>query len=297
MTEQGPFRPNSDGTLSLNEYTWNKVSNMVFFESPVGVGFSYTDDKTLDYMNMGDTQTAIDNYNLIQAFLVRFPHFINSSLYLTSESYGGHYIPTLAQLIVDSNESGNNQILNFKGFAIGNPYTDVYSSTPSMVDTYWGHQLISQPTYETYLQACGDKPKSVNIYDHSCRRALIDVINSIGTLNRYALDYPVCTTGRAQRIWFFNSQFSFLSQKERNEIRLPSVESYEPCEDDYTSTYLNRDDVKTAIHVNTTLKWRECSDAIFVTYNSTDSRNVSTAPIYNYLIDGGYGLDILIYSG
>ena len=28
MTEQGPFRPNADGSLSLNEYAWNKVANM-----------------------------------------------------------------------------------------------------------------------------------------------------------------------------------------------------------------------------------------------------------------------------
>jgi carboxypeptidase C (cathepsin A) len=38
MTEQGPLRPNEDLTLSLNEYAWNKVSNMVFIESPCGVG-------------------------------------------------------------------------------------------------------------------------------------------------------------------------------------------------------------------------------------------------------------------
>lgn len=33
-----------------------------------------------------------------------------------------------------------------------------------------------------------------------------------------------------------------------------------------------------------------------VIYDSNDE-DVSTAPIYNYLIDGNYGLDILIYSG
>jgi len=73
MTEQGPFRPNADNTLSFNKYAWNTISNMVYIESPVGVGFSYSDDK--NDLTTGDAQTALDNYNTIQAFLDRFPGF------------------------------------------------------------------------------------------------------------------------------------------------------------------------------------------------------------------------------
>eukprot|EP01031_Cornospumella_fuschlensis_P045613 gene45613-55824_t len=73
MTEQGPFRPNADLTLKMNEYAWNQVANMVFIESPAGVGFSYPDNK--DDLQTGDAQTALDNYNLIQAFLTRFPEY------------------------------------------------------------------------------------------------------------------------------------------------------------------------------------------------------------------------------
>lgn len=63
---------------------------MVFIESPVGVGFSYADK--LSDLTTGDAQTAVDNYNLIQAFLVRFPQLSKNSLYITSESYGDKYI-------------------------------------------------------------------------------------------------------------------------------------------------------------------------------------------------------------
>ena len=59
---------------------------MVFIESPAGVGFSYSDDKA-DLTN-GDAQTAIDNYNLIQAFMNRFPDFRSNDLFISSESYG-----------------------------------------------------------------------------------------------------------------------------------------------------------------------------------------------------------------
>jgi len=130
FTEQGPFRPNSDMTLSFNNYAWNKVANMVFVEIPCGVGFSHS-SVPKDYQT-GDAQTAQDNYELIQEFLVRFPEYTGNSLYISSESYGGHYLPTWAKHIVQQNtilqktnitENSYPKILNFKGFAVGNPYT------------------------------------------------------------------------------------------------------------------------------------------------------------------------------
>ena len=63
LTEQGPFRPDIDGNLQMNEWRWNKIANMVFLEQPVGVGFSYSDN-TDDY-RIGDAQAAQDNLETI----------------------------------------------------------------------------------------------------------------------------------------------------------------------------------------------------------------------------------------
>jgi carboxypeptidase C (cathepsin A) len=72
----------------------------------------------------------------------------------SSESYGGHYIPTLAKQIVDMNTAGASPKLNFQGFAVGNPYTDTYSGTGAMIDTLWGHQLVSKLDYDAFTAAC-----------------------------------------------------------------------------------------------------------------------------------------------
>ena len=193
MTEQGPFRPNRDGTLSFNKYAWNEVANMVFIESPVSVGFSYSDDKR-DYTT-GDGQTAIDNYQTIQAFMQKFPEFLHNDLYITSESYGGHYLPTLAKTIVDQNamKPSLNPILNFKGFAVGNPYTNLYSGTPAMIDTFWGHQLISKPLYDEYLVECAPTASTSSVMSSECDKVFDKIFAAFGNINVYALDFPVCT--------------------------------------------------------------------------------------------------------
>lgn len=205
-------------------------------------------------------------------------------------------MPTLAKKIVDENTTGKNAVLNFKGLAVGNPYTDVYSGTPAMIDTYWGHQLIPKPTYDSYQKDCIN---SVRPNVKECATLEVSMLNGIGNLNSYALDYPVCTTssaskkGRAQRYWFLKHMHA--ESVDVNGRKLMGLEDeYEPCEDDYSSTYLNLNSVKLALHVKSSIKWSSCSNTL--NYNSSDM-DVSTVPIFNYLIDGGYKLNILVYSG
>jgi carboxypeptidase C (cathepsin A) len=42
FTEQGPFRVHENGLdLALNPYAWNQKANVLFLESPAGVGKNY----------------------------------------------------------------------------------------------------------------------------------------------------------------------------------------------------------------------------------------------------------------
>ena len=245
MTEQGPFRPDADGNIKPNAYAWNQIANMVFLEQPVGVGFSYLNVK--DDYRIGDKQAAQDNLATILAFFDKFPHFNHTELYITSESYGGHYMPTWADAIInynDAQEFPQNRI-NFKGFAVGNPYTDYYSGVGAQMETYWGKQLLPKPLWDNYIaNGCTDPVQLFN--NSACSLLLLDFNKKIGNLNPYALDYPVCLTSQQRTI----HQFLFEDLSD-----LP----YEPCEDNYATSYLNQMDVKTAIHVKTDIAWEECS--------------------------------------
>ena len=111
FTENGPFKVSNDGkTVSLYEYSWNKLANVLYLESPVGVGFSYTTKSGTFISN--DNNTAHMNYLAVEDFFSKFPQFANHSFYITGESYGGIYVPTLAKEFYD-----NKSKINLKGKA------------------------------------------------------------------------------------------------------------------------------------------------------------------------------------
>lgn len=91
-----------------------------------------------------------------------------------------------------------------------------------------------------------------------------------------------------------------LPKEAQQALGLPSdPEDYEPCSDNYATTYLNRADVKEAIHANPDITWAECSSKTSygtLVYNYSWSA-VPMEPYYQYLIDGGYDLKIMVLSG
>lgn len=84
--EHGPFRPGIDGSLMKNKYSWNLESNMLYVDSPIGVGFLYSNTSS-DNINWDDTATAKENLQFILNWFKKFPQYRNSDVYLTGESY------------------------------------------------------------------------------------------------------------------------------------------------------------------------------------------------------------------
>lgn len=98
-TEHGPWRleRTSDGNIRPTPYmySWNRRANVLYVEMPTGVGFSQSTD-VAHYVNITDDRAASDTYAFLRNFYKLFPNFRSNPLYLTGESYGGHYIPMLA---------------------------------------------------------------------------------------------------------------------------------------------------------------------------------------------------------
>ncbi|XP_071690091.1 serine carboxypeptidase-like 40 [Rutidosis leptorrhynchoides] len=247
MQELGPFRVNSDGkTLYRNKFAWNRAANVLFLESPAGVGFSYS-NKSSDYKNGGDKSTAADNYVFLLNWLERFPEYKEREFYLAGESYGGHYVPQLAQTILYHNFIANKTLINLKGILIGNAVINDETDTRGMYDYFGSHAIISDETASAIRKSCNFSPNAVSQTD-TCINATNDANYNINAVDIYNIYAPLCHDGN-------------LTTKPKK----TSWQNIDPCSDFYTYAYMNRLDVQEAIHANVTKldhDWEPCSEVL-----------------------------------
>ncbi|KAI8027657.1 Serine carboxypeptidase-like 40 [Camellia lanceoleosa] len=245
MQELGPFRVHSDGkTLYTNRFAWNKAANVLFLESPTGVGFSYS-NTTSDYVNEGDKRTASDNYVFLLNWLERFPEYKTRDLYIAGESYAGHYVPQLAHSILHYSKGPNNTFTNLKGIIIGNALINDETDTKGMFDYFASHALISDQTSYKIQKYCNFSPNATT-QSNECYTAAAEFVNEIGNIDIYNIYAPLCTS--------FN--ITPFPKKATN---------FDPCSDYYVYAYLNRADVQEALHANVTklsYDWEPCSQVI-----------------------------------
>ena len=62
------------------EHTWSKVANIIYLDSPAGVGLSYS-DTARDYVT-NDTATAADANIFLRRFFEEYPEFLQNELYI-----------------------------------------------------------------------------------------------------------------------------------------------------------------------------------------------------------------------
>ncbi|KHN30516.1 Serine carboxypeptidase-like 40 [Glycine soja] len=253
--ELGPFRVNSDGkTLFHNKYAWNEVANVLFLESPAGVGFSYS-NTTSDYDRSGDKSTAKDAYVFLINWLERFPEYKTRKFYITGESYAGHYVPQLAYTILVNNKFSQ-QSINLKGIAIGNALIDDVTTIKGIFDYFWTHALNSDQTHHLIKKYCDFTSENISA---ACINATISSILEKGSIDSSNIYAPLC----------YDSSLKNGSTG--------SVYDFDPCSAYYVEAYLNRPEVQKALHAKPT-NWTHCSG-----FDWKDSPT-TILPIIEYLI-------------
>ncbi|KAJ7295658.1 hypothetical protein O6H91_13G054800 [Diphasiastrum complanatum] len=190
--EHGPFNfiPGNGSkampTLVENPYTWAKAANMLYVDSPAGVGFSYSNN-TNDY-HTGDSKTASDAHVFLLKWFEDYSEFLSNPLYISGESYAGVYVPTLAHDVVNGIEFGIKPILNFKGYAIGNGATDIEFDGNAIVPFAYGMGLIPIDVYQDTEHAC--KGNYWNATTSDCQSKLDIIYQDLQGLNIYNILEP-----------------------------------------------------------------------------------------------------------
>ncbi|ONI29842.1 hypothetical protein PRUPE_1G217200 [Prunus persica] len=139
----------------------NGEANMLYLETPIGVGFSYSTD-TSSYEAVNDHIT-------------------------------GHYVPQLAELMLQYKEYQ----FNLKGIALGNPVLEYTTDFNSRAEFFWSHGLISDSTYKMFTSVCNYSRYVSEYYRGSvspiCSRVMSQVSRETSKfVDKYDVTLDVC---------------------------------------------------------------------------------------------------------
>ncbi|PHT50479.1 Serine carboxypeptidase-like 41 [Capsicum baccatum] len=286
FTELGPFFPTGDGRgLRRNSKSWNKASNLLFVESPAGVGWSYSNTSS-DY-NTGDAKTTMDMHIFMMEWVKKFPAFKSRELYLTGESYAGHYIPQLAIALLDHNEHSKEYKFNIKGIAIGNPLLRLDRDVPATYEYFWSHGMISDEVGLTIMSQCDfddytfGSPHNVS---QKCNNAISEANTIVGEyINNYDVILDMCYPSIVEQ------ELRLKKMATKVSVGVDVCMSYE------RRFYFNLPEVQKALHANRTNlpdSWSMCSHVL--NYSDTDG-NINILPLLKRIIENH--IPVWIFSG
>lgn len=146
MQENGPMAINDgEDFIIANSETWNKKANVLWIESPAGVGWSIAGtDADLDTNDVIQSQDAL---KALYSWYAKFPEFGSNNLFVSGESYAGIYVPYLSYQIYQNNlqAAWNKDLMDIPlaGFMVGNGATNWdYDVHPSFAATVANFNIV-----------------------------------------------------------------------------------------------------------------------------------------------------------
>jgi cathepsin A (carboxypeptidase C) len=314
FAENGPFRVLPSGrSVTYDPYSWNSVANVLYVDTPAGVGFSYSDDH--DYRT-NDDESLKFNYEALKDFFKKYPQFAENEFYLTGEGFAAVYLSLLAAEMLNDQSSQ----INLKGLAIGNGFFDVKTLSQNRPFYAHYHGVIDTPTFnELKAQCCsknGNKcafpivlanstiiPLSPN---RSCYKQFRKSLHAFMTtgINAYKL-YDLCPKYNSSnkkpiddlQAKIFDAILDNEGISDRKKIKdSEDVQQTHECVSNGFSEYLRYPEVRKALHVSPkSMAWNVTSDSVHRSYiqkyynlgkvfKEINRRNLKTI-IYNGDID------------
>ncbi|RYP45861.1 hypothetical protein DL768_007857 [Monosporascus sp. mg162] len=276
LQENGPFLWQY-GTFKPvpNPWAWNRLTNVVWVEQPVGTGFS-----------RGNV-TATSEEDVAKQFLGFWKNFVETfsmqeyAVYIAGESYAGMYCPYIASAMLDEADT---TYYNVSGMLIydpvlGNDIVQAATTTVPFVD-YHRNLMTFNHSFTAYLheqhEFCGFADYNAQYltypppgpqpsdYDSTvsaeCAGLWGMVINEMFSVNPCFNVYQVAAT--CPLLW--------------DVLGFPGSFGYVP---EGAEVYFDRPEVKRAIHASESTRWEECASRdVFV-----GGRDASDPPTWRVL--------------
>lgn len=147
--ELGPYYLTEDLTLEPRTVgNWNKEFNLLFLDQPIGTGYSTAGSDSAYATSQDDVST--DLYVFLQRWLDENKQYASVPLFITGESYAGHYIPAFSAKILTENANialTGNRFINLEGVAIGDGLTDPCSQVEAGPRAAFDFGLVSPKVF------------------------------------------------------------------------------------------------------------------------------------------------------
>lgn len=250
FTENGPFELNEDKNgqfqISSRSITWNEKAHMLFLDQPVGTGYAFTKDGR--YMT-SDKEAASQVLFALVEFYNKHPKLLQNPLFIAGESYGGHWVPSVAQAILNNNANKSKTAIHLRGIMVGDPLIDAYVQVKAYPDYALQTDLIPLNRYnmiKKMADACVD---------------LIDAGNYTAATNAWnKVQYEIVDESMRQP---YDIQFSSLNGDD------PDM--------DMVQAFLNSTVVKAEIGIPGDVQYEMCSSDAYYAMLDAFTRSVSPA--------------------
>ncbi|KAJ1275654.1 hypothetical protein BS78_05G152100 [Paspalum vaginatum] len=175
--------------LEYNPYSWTKAASILFVDSPVGAGFSFSRDPR--GYDVGDISSSLQIIKFLSTWFEEHPEFLENPFYLGGDSYAGKIVPYLAQKISEDIEAKVRPALNLKGYLVGNPATGESIDNDFQVPYAHGVGIISDQLYETIMEHCQGQDYT-NPENLVCAQSMLRFNDLIDEISKPHILYPKC---------------------------------------------------------------------------------------------------------
>jgi carboxypeptidase D len=277
LTENGPFTWEA-GTLApvQNPYSWTNLTNMLWVEQPVGVGYSQ------------GTPNITNEVELAAEFRGFYKNFVdtfqtnNYKTYVTGESYAGFYVPYIADGFISANDT---EYFNLAGISINDPIIGDETIQQQVVILpfveFWENLIYLN---ETFLEQVRERQDSCNYSSYLDTYFKFPPPQEPFPLltDPYSTETGACDMFDTfyEAILEVNPCFNIYHITETcphpySQLGIVNTGDYSPPG---AVIYFNRTDVKEALHAPLDSNWLQCSN-INVFGNGNDSSRASDTSV------------------
>jgi carboxypeptidase D len=259
LTENGPFTWES-GTLApvQNPYSWTNLTNMLWVEQPVGVGYSQGTPNITDEVELGNQFRGF-----YKSFVDLFGLY-NWKTYITGESYAGYYVPYIADSFITADDD---KYFNLAGISINDPIIGDETIQQQVVllpyVNFWQNLLFLNDTFMEQItqhhKECGYTNYMDKYFKFPPPEGPFPVLPDPYSSENYTCDQ---FDNFYSAILEVNPCFNIYHITETcphpySQLGIVNTGDYSPPG---AEIYFNRTDVKLALHANVSTEWLQCTN-------------------------------------